>query len=308
MQLFETFLQDMSLLEQILISVVVVAAIVSLVYAWWLRKGVLAQDKGTEQMQKVWNGIREGALSYLDRQLKSIIPILVVLSFLLFFTVYITTPEAGTLVLFGTTPADIQNARIVVGIGRSVAFVLGASFSLIVGQLGMRIAVESNIRVAQATREGENRYNRALTISYRGGTFTGMLTDGLGLLGGTMIFIIYGLAAPDALLGFGLGGTLLALFMRVGGGIYTKAADVGADLVGKVEQGLPEDDPRNAAVIADLVGDNVGDCAGMAADIFESYEVTIVSSLILAIVLYLETDSGHYPLLAGGALAVVVFP
>ncbi|MHA2057767.1 MAG: sodium-translocating pyrophosphatase [Candidatus Thorarchaeota archaeon] len=298
----------MSLLEQILISVVVVAAIVSLVYAWWLRKGVLAQDKGTEQMQKVWNGIREGALSYLDRQLKSIIPILVVLSFLLFFTVYITTPEAGTLVLFGTTPADIQNARIVVGIGRSVAFVLGASFSLIVGQLGMRIAVESNIRVAQATREGENRYNRALTISYRGGTFTGMLTDGLGLLGGTMIFIIYGLAAPDALLGFGLGGTLLALFMRVGGGIYTKAADVGADLVGKVEQGLPEDDPRNAAVIADLVGDNVGDCAGMAADIFESYEVTIVSSLILAIVLYLETDAGHYPLLAGGALAVVVFP
>jgi K(+)-stimulated pyrophosphate-energized sodium pump len=123
-----------------------------------------------------------------------------------------------------------------------------------------------------------------------------------------MIFIIYGLAAPDALLGFGLGGTLLALFMRVGGGIYTKAADVGADLVGKVEQGLPEDDPRNAAVIADLVGDNVGDCAGMAADIFESYEVTIVSSLILAIVLYLQTDQGLFPVLAGGALALVVFP
>jgi len=178
-----------------------------------------------------------------------------------------------------------------------------------VGQLGMRIAVESNIRVAQATREGENRYNRALTISYRGGTFTGMLTDGLGLMGGTIIFIIYGIAAPDALLGFGLGGTLLALFMRVGGGIYTKAADVGADLVGKVEQGLPEDDPRNAAVIADLVGDNVGDCAGMAADIFESYEVTIVSALILAIVLYLDTLQGSlYPVLPGGLLAVVVFP
>ncbi|MHA1948969.1 MAG: sodium-translocating pyrophosphatase [Candidatus Thorarchaeota archaeon] len=308
MQLFETFLQDMTLLEQFLIWIVVAAAFLSLGYAWWLRKGVLAQPKGTEQMQKVWNGIREGALSYLDRQLKTIIPILVVLSFLLFFTVYITTPEAGTLELFGTTPADIENARITVGIGRSIAFVLGASFSLIVGQLGMRIAVESNIRVAQATREGEDRYNRALTISYRGGTFTGMLTDGLGLLGGTMIFIIYGLAAPDALLGFGLGGTLLALFMRVGGGIYTKAADVGADLVGKVEQGLPEDDPRNAAVIADLVGDNVGDCAGMAADIFESYEVTIVSSLILAIVLYLETAAGHYPILPGGALVVVVFP
>ncbi len=315
MQLFETFLFQMSLLEQVMIWIVVAAAFVSLVYAWWLRKGVLAQPKGTEQMQKVWNGIREGSLSYLDRQLKTIVPILVVLSFLLFFTVYITVPEAGTLILFGIDPLDpnatpdaLNNARMIVGIGRAIAFILGASFSLIVGQLGMRIAVESNIRVAQATREGENRYNRALTISYRGGTFTGMLTDGLGLLGGTMIFIIYGLAAPDALLGFGLGGTLLALFMRVGGGIYTKAADVGADLVGKVEQGLPEDDPRNAAVIADLVGDNVGDCAGMAADIFESYEVTIVSSLILAIVLYLETAAGHYPMLLGGALAVVVFP
>jgi len=294
----------MLLIEQLMILTVIAAAIVSLVYALWLRKGVLQQDKGTEQMQRVWNGIREGALSYLHRQLRTIIPILVVLSILLFFTVYITTPERGTLELFG----DTADGRLIVGIGRSLAFVLGASFSLIVGQLGMRIAVESNIRVAQATREGENRYNRALTISYRGGTFTGMLTDGLGLLGGTVIFIIYGIAAPDALLGFGLGGTLLALFMRVGGGIYTKAADVGADLVGKVEQGLPEDDPRNAAVIADLVGDNVGDCAGMAADIFESYEVTIVSSLILAIVLYLETLDGVFPVLPGGALAVVVFP
>ncbi|MBD3407072.1 MAG: sodium-translocating pyrophosphatase, partial [Candidatus Lokiarchaeota archaeon] len=240
----------MELIEQVMIFVVILAAIASLVYAWWLRKGVLALPKGTEQMQKVWNGIREGALSYLNRQLKTIIPILAVLSVLLFFTVYITHPERGTLELFGNDPTGIATAQFMVGIGRSVAFILGAGFSLIVGQLGMRIAVESNIRVAQATREGEDRYNRALTISYRGGTFTGMLTDGLGLLGGTVIFIIYGIAAPDALLGFGLGGTLLALFMRVGGGIYTKAADVGADLVGKVEQGLPEDDPRNAAVVA----------------------------------------------------------
>ena len=311
MQLFETFI-GMTWFEQAMIYTVVLAAIASLVYAWWLRKGVLEQDKGTEQMQKVWNGIREGALSYLNRQLKTIIPILVVLSFLLFFTVYITVPERGTLELFGIdpvnpdlTPDALASARLLVGLGRSLAFVLGASFSLIVGQLGMRIAVESNIRVAQATREGDDRYNRALTISYRGGTFTGMLTDGLGLMGGTVIFIIYGLAAPDALLGFGLGGTLLALFMRVGGGIYTKAADVGADLVGKLEQDLPEDDPRNAAVIADLVGDNVGDCAGMAADIFESYEVTIVSALILAIVIWIENDPG---LLPGGLLAVVVFP
>jgi K(+)-stimulated pyrophosphate-energized sodium pump len=311
MQIFETFL-GMTWYEQLMIATVILAAIASLAYAWWLRKGVLAQDKGTEQMQNVWNGIREGALSYLKRQLRTIVPILAVLAILLFFTVYITVPERGTLELFGidpinpdSTPAALASARLIVGVGRSLAFVLGASFSLIVGQLGMRIAVESNIRVAQATREGDNRYNRALTISYRGGTFTGMLTDGLGLMGGTFIFILFGIAAPDALLGFGLGGTLLALFMRVGGGIYTKAADVGADLVGKIEQGLPEDDPRNAAVIADLVGDNVGDCAGMAADIFESYEVTIVSALILAIVLFLDNP---IDLLPGGLLAVVVFP
>ena len=147
----------------------------------------------------------------------------------------------------------------------------------------MNMAVQGNVRVAAAADRGG--YQEALKIAYRSGTITGMLTDGLGLFGGTMIFIVFGKASPDVLLGFGFGGTLLALFMRVGGGIYTKAADVGADLVGKVEAGMEEDDPRNAAVIADLVGDNVGDCAGMAADIFESYEVTIVSSLILGLAL-----------------------
>ena len=146
----------------------------------------------------------------------------------------------------------------------------------------MRMAIQANVRVASASRRG---FNEALSIAYYSGTVTGMLTDGLGLLGGTIIFIIFGRAAPDALLGFGFGGTVLALFMRVGGGIFTKAADVGADLVGKVEEDIPEDDPRNAAVVADLVGDNVGDCAGMAADIFESYEVTIVSALILGLAL-----------------------
>jgi K(+)-stimulated pyrophosphate-energized sodium pump len=169
-----------------------------------------------------------------------------------------------------------------VAIGRAVAFAMGATFSAMVGFIGMNMAVQGNVRVAAASRTS---FKKALTIAYRSGTITGMLTDGLGLLGGTLIFIIYGKAAPDVLLGFGFGGTLLALFMRVGGGIYTKAADVGADLVGKVEAGMEEDDPRNAAVIADLVGDNVGDCAGMAADIFESYEVTIVSSLILGLAL-----------------------
>ena len=176
---------------------------------------------------------------------------------------------------------------------------MGASFSLLVGQLGMRMAIQANVRVASAARRS---FNEALSIAYYAGTITGMLTDGLGLFGGTVIFIIFGKAAPDALLGFGFGGTLLALFMRVGGGIYTKAADVGADLVGKVEKDIPEDDPRNAAVIADLVGDNVGDCAGMAADIFESYEVTIVSGLILGLAL-MAIDPAHglkwivYPLI-----------
>ena len=181
-----------------------------------------------------------------------------------------------------------------------MAFIMGAVFSLLVGQFGMRMAVQANVRVASASRRS---FGEALKIAYRAGTVTGMLTDGLGLLGGTMIFIIFGVASPDTLLGFGFGGTLLALFMRVGGGIYTKAADVGADLVGKVEAGLPEDDERNAAVIADLVGDNVGDCAGMAADIFESYEVTIVSTLILGVVLFTQTHELSwiiFPLLVRG--------
>ncbi|PID84653.1 MAG: sodium-translocating pyrophosphatase, partial [Chloroflexi bacterium] len=165
---------------------------------------------------------------------------------------------------------------------RALAFVMGATFSATVGFIGMNMAVQGNVRVASACRRS---FKESLTIAYRSGTITGMLTDGLGLLGGTFIFIMFVKAAPDVLLGFGFGATLIALFMRVGGGIYTKAADVGADLVGKVEASMEEDDPRNAAVIADLVGDNVGDCAGMAADIFESYEVTIVSSLILGLAL-----------------------
>src|SRR4029079_7848698 len=169
-------------------------------------------------------------------------------------------------------------------------------FSWIVGYVGMSLAVRGNLRVAAAARTS---YGNALQLGYRTGTITGMLTDGLGLLGGTVIFIIYGEQAYEVLLGFGFGGTLLALFMRVGGGIYTKAADVGADLVGKLEKGVPEDDPRNAATIADNVGDNVGDCAGMAADIFESYQVTIVAAMILGLASF-----GHigviFPLLVRG--------
>ncbi|MCC7451882.1 MAG: sodium-translocating pyrophosphatase [Anaerolineae bacterium] len=199
----------------------------------------------------------------------------------------------------GTLEAEIATkaadrcdaAKINVALGRAGGFLMGAIFSATVGFIGMNMAAQGNVRVAAAAVDKKRGYSDALRIAYRSGTITGMLTDGLGLFGGTIIFLLFGLASPDALLGFGFGGTLLALFMRVGGGIYTKAADVGADLVGKVEAGLPEDDPRNAAVIADLVGDNVGDCAGMAADIFESYEVTIVSGLILGLALAAATGS-----------------
>jgi K(+)-stimulated pyrophosphate-energized sodium pump len=270
--------------EQVAVIFVLVAAFISLGYAWWLRGVVLKKDKGTPKMQEVWNAIRIGANSYLGQQLRTILPLIGILTLVMFFSVYVVPPSLEAqeeFKVFGD-----QGTKLIIAIGRTIAFIMGASFSLMVGQWGMRMAVQANIRVAAASRRG---FNEALSIAYYAGTITGMLTDGLGLLGGTLIFIAFGKAAPDALLGFGFGGTLLALFMRVGGGIFTKAADVGADLVGKVEKDIPEDDPRNAAVIADLVGDNVGDCAGMAADIFESYETTIVSGLILGLALVAET-------------------
>ncbi len=282
--------------EQIAVIGVVVTAIISLTYAWLLRGIVMKKDKGDEEMQRVWNAIRIGADSYLSRQLKTILPLIGLLTIVLFLSVYVVPPSLEALEEFP------ENTQIIIAVGRTVAFIAGATFSLLVGQLGMRMAIQANVRVAAASRRG---FNESLSIAYYAGTVTGMLTDGLGLMGGTIIFIIFGRAAPDALLGFGFGGTLIALFMRVGGGIYTKAADVGADLVGKVEQDIPEDDPRNAAVVADLVGDNVGDCAGMAADIFESYEVTIVSALILGLAL-VAIDPTHslkwivYPLIIRG--------
>lgn len=276
MDFLNDIMPDLNLFEQIAILGVLLTAFISLLYAWLLRGNVLHKDKGTEKMQEVWNAIRIGADSYLKRQLRTILPLIFLLMFALAASVLVVPPTAEATEKFG------GGALIAVAIGRTVAFIMGASFSLLVGQLGMRMAIQANVRAASAARRS---FNEALTISYYAGTITGMLTDGLGLFGGTILFVIFGKAAPDALLGFGFGGTLLALFMRVGGGIYTKAADVGADLVGKVEKDIPEDDPRNAAVVADLVGDNVGDCAGMAADIFESYEVTIVSTLILGLAL-----------------------
>jgi len=282
--------------EQIAIIAVLVVAFVSLIYAWLLRGIVMKKDKGTAKMQEVWEAIKIGADSYLSRQLKTILPAIGLLFIALFLSVYVVPPSHEAKLEFP------QNTQLVIAVGRALAFVLGATFSMIVGQLGMRMAIQASVRSASAARRS---FNESLSIAYYAGTITGMLTDGLGLLGGTVIFIIFGKASPDVLLGFGFGGTLLALFMRVGGGIYTKAADVGADLVGKVEKDIPEDDPRNAAVIADLVGDNVGDCAGMAADIFESYEVTIVSALILGIALWsMDPENGLkwivYPLIIRG--------
>lgn len=231
-------------------------AILGLLYAAFLMFQILREDKGTDKMQEISKAIRLGANAYLNRQFKAIIFLMFILTAALYFT------------------AGVRY----VALGRSLAFLMGALFSATVGFVGMNLAVQGNVRVAAASRTS---FGQALKIAYRTGTITGMLTDGLGLFGGTIIFMIYGEKAYEVLLGFGFGGTLLALFMRVGGGIYTKAADVGADLVGKLEKDIPEDDPRNAATIADNVGDNVGDCAGMASDIFESYEVTIVSAMIL---------------------------
>jgi K(+)-stimulated pyrophosphate-energized sodium pump len=244
-----------SAFEKTAIISVIGVAVAALCYAALLALQGLKEDKGTKEIQSVGNSIKLGANAYLKVQFKRLAPLIALLSIALYFS------------------TDV-------GLGRAVAFLMGSIFSAIVGYIGMNMAIQGTMRVASASRRSSKE---AMKIAYRSGTITGMLTDGLGLLGGTLIFVIYGKIAPEVLLGFGFGGTMIALLMRVGGGIYTKAADVGADLVGKIEKGIPEDDPRNAAVIADLVGDNVGDCAGMAADIFESYEVTIVSALILGL-------------------------
>ncbi len=238
-------------------------ALCGLLNAALLMKEIKAADQGTAKMKAVADAVREGANAYLKRQFTTIAFLVVILTVVLFLTRAAVSPLGS---------GDPFAA------GRAIAFFFGACFSATVGFVGMRMATLGNLRVAAAAPVG---FGKALMLGYRTGTITGMMNDGLGLLGGTVIFMIYGEHAYEALIGFGFGGTLLALFMRVGGGIFTKAADVGADLVGKIEKDIPEDDPRNAATIADNVGDNVGDCAGMAADVFESYEVTIVAAMIL---------------------------
>jgi K(+)-stimulated pyrophosphate-energized sodium pump len=241
------------------VIVVLVIALLALAVAGVLVREVLAASQGSPKMQEIAKAVQEGAAAYLRRQFRTIGVFVV----LIFFLLLILPADGG---------ASIR-------IGRSVFFLVGALFSALAGFTGMSLAVRGNVRVAAAAQESGER--RAMRIAFRTGGVAGMFTVGLGLAGAAIVVIIYRANASSVLEGFGFGAALLAMFMRVGGGIFTKAADVGADLVGKVEQGIPEDDPRNAATIADNVGDNVGDCAGMAADLFESYSVMLVAALIL---------------------------
>jgi K(+)-stimulated pyrophosphate-energized sodium pump len=257
--------------NRLIVIVIAVVALAALALAGVLVRQVLAAGEGTDSMKKIAGAVQEGANAYLGRQLRTLGVFAVVVFFLLMLL-----------------PADDWNQRA----GRSVFFLIGALFSAATGYIGMWLAVRSNVRVAAAAREASEAggepgkdpvsvSHKAMKIAFRTGGVVGMFTVGLGLLGASCVVLVYAADAPKVLEGFGLGAALIAMFMRVGGGIFTKAADVGADLVGKVEQGIPEDDPRNAATIADNVGDNVGDCAGMAADLFESYAVTLVAALIL---------------------------
>jgi len=266
-----------------LVGVVAVIAVVGLVCAFMFRRQVLAAGEGTENMQRIARAVQEGASAYLNRQFRTL-ALFVVLVFALLFLL----------------PGDTG-----IRVGRSVFFVVGALFSATIGYLGMWLAVRANVRVAAAARDAGR--DQGMRIAFRTGGVVGMATVGLGLLGASAVVLIYRGDAPGVLEGFGFGAALLAMFMRVGGGIFTKAADVGADLVGKVEQGIPEDDPRNAATIADNVGDNVGDCAGMAADLFESYAVTLVAALILGKAAFGE-EGLIFPLIvpALGALTAVL--
>ena len=259
-------------------------SLIALLFAYYLVREVLGAPEGTEKMKEIAKAIQEGAKAYLSRQFRTLAVFLGILTVILFFIL--------------PAPKDAVHSEFSIKFGRSIAFILGAVFSATTGYVGMWLAVRANVRTANAARESGLR--RAMRIAFRAGGVAGMFTVGLGLFGATLILLIYKQDATSVLVGFGFGGALLAMFMRVGGGIFTKAADVGADLVGKVEQGIPEDDPRNAATIADNVGDNVGDCAGMAADLFESYEVTLVASLILGAAAY----SGSII----GAIAGVMFP
>src|SRR5579862_5809913 len=255
--------------EKVWLVVALVAALFGIAVGLVLMRGVLRAETGTDKMREIAAAIQEGAVAFLRRQFRAILIVLVPLAVLIFFTATkVERPDHSIALSFASA-----------GGFRVLCFLFGAACSGLTGFIGMSLAVRGNVRTAAAARDG--KMAGALKVAFRTGAITGMLCVGLGLLGATIIVFTFQNTATAVLTGFGFGASLLALFMRVGGGIFTKAADVGADLVGKVEAGIPEDDPRNAATIADNVGDNVGDCAGMAADLFESYEITIIASLIL---------------------------
>jgi K(+)-stimulated pyrophosphate-energized sodium pump len=255
------------------------AAVAAIAVGFILARQVMAEDAGTATMQRIAEAIQQGASAYLRRQFKTIAVIVIPVAAVVFLTsTAIERPDGSQALGFVAS-----------GLFRTLAFLLGCVASGLTGYIGMTLATRGNVRTAAAARSGS--MPRALEVAFRTGGVAGMFTVGLGLLGATVIIVLFQNTSSAILVGFGFGGSLLALFLRVGGGIFTKAADVGADLVGKVEAGIPEDDPRNPATIADNVGDNVGDCAGMAADLFESYEVTLVASIILGVAAFRSIDA-----------------
>ena len=265
----------------VLLVVIGAVACAALLASWLLRRWVLGRRDGTPKMREVAEAVQEGAQAFLARQMKT----LAVFAAVAFGLLFLLPGDAG------------------VRWGRSLFFLAGAGASATIGYMGMWLAVRANVRVSAAAGETGGRREGA-RIAFRTGGAVGMGVVGLGLGGAALVVLIFRDQAPSVLEGFGFGAALLAMFMRVGGGIFTKAADVGADLVGKVEQQIPEDDPRNAATIADNVGDNVGDCAGMAADLFESYAVTLVAALILGRAAFGE-EGMIFPLIVTGIGAIV---
>lgn len=269
-----------------LLWIVLASGIIALLYGFWLRSSILKRDTGTDAMREVAAAIQAGSGAYLKRQFQTLIVFILGLMVLLYF---VYSPRYGSFV----------------GAGIAGAFLVGALSSYAAGYIGMMLAVQGNVRVAAAAL---NSFKRALETAFQSGAVAGMMAVGLGLTGAAIVFMIFRENAMRVLLGFGFGCALVALFMRVGGGIFTKAADVGADLVGKVEAGIPEDDPRNPATIADNVGDNVGDCAGMAADVFESYIMTLVAAIILGGTVVLDSATMLLGTPSNLALHLVMYP
>ncbi|MGH8012361.1 MAG: sodium/proton-translocating pyrophosphatase, partial [Candidatus Binataceae bacterium] len=274
--------------QLLILWLVLISAIIALSFGLWLVKAVLAADPGPKSMTDVADAVYEGSMAYLYRQIRTMVIFVILIAIALFFMY-----------------RDVYSGW-ALPVGIALAFIGGVSASYGAGFVGMWLAVKANVRSANAARTS---FKDAMELAFKAGGVSGMFVVGLGLLGATIIFLIFQQNAMKVLIGFGFGGSLAALFMRVGGGIFTKAADVGGDLVGKIEAGIPEDDPRNAATIADNVGDNVGDCAGMAADIFESYEVTLVAAIILAAYAVGEKDfQAAYGAMAGAfAMKLIIF-